>query len=101
MPNSVLRKPRIILLTFLISALRAMLEMLALCLMGQAILYVIAGSGRSNNLIYRLFDLITRPPRQIVALLLPRSFSAMAVAALTWLIVLLLWLGLAFVRKFV
>jgi hypothetical protein len=101
MPSSVSRKPRAILPVFLISALRAILEMLALCLLGQAVLYVLAGQGRSENLIYRLFDLITRSPRQLVAILLPRSCSASVVGILTFVIVLVLWLGLAIVRKFI
>jgi hypothetical protein len=89
------------LLAFLISAARAMLEVLALCLLGQAVLYLVAGQGRSKNPIYRLFELITGPPRQFVALLLPRSFSPLAIGALTLAIALLFWLGLAFLRKFV
>lgn len=101
MPSSVSRKTRAILPVFLISALRAILEMLALCLLGQAILYVLAGRGRRENPIYRLFDLITRPPRQLVAMLLPHSCSALAVGTLAFVIVLVLWLGLAIMRKFI
>jgi hypothetical protein len=86
---------------FLISAVRAMLEVLLLCLLGQLILYVVAARGRGKNPIYRLFDLITGPPRRLVAMLLPRTFSANAVGALTFLTALLLWLGLAILRKFV
>jgi hypothetical protein len=54
---------------FLISALRAIVEMLGLCLLGQAVLYLLAGRRRTDNRIYQLFDLITTPPRRVVALL--------------------------------
>jgi len=86
---------------FLISALRAIIEMLGLCLIGQAFLYVIAGRERAGNRIYLLFTLITKAPRRIVATLLPRSASDVLIGTLTFVIVLILWLGLAFVRKFV
>jgi hypothetical protein len=86
---------------FLISSLRAIIEMLGLCLLGQGFLYVIAGRQRAGNRIYLLFDLITKAPRRIVATLLPRSASDLLVGTLTFAIVLIVWLGLAFVRKFV
>jgi hypothetical protein len=86
---------------FLISALRAIVEMLGLCLIGQGMLYLIAGRGRASNRVYQLFALITKAPRQIVASLVPRSASNVLVGILTFVIVLILWLGLAFVRKFV
>ena len=66
-------------LLFVISALRAVVEMLGLCLIGQGMLYLLAGSGRRQNAIYRFFDLLTRPPRQAAALLLPRGTPGMLV----------------------
>ncbi len=86
---------------FLISALRATVEMLGLCLLGQGILYLIAGRNRGNNRIYQLFDLITRPPRQLVAKLTPGALGPLAIGVLTYVVLLLLWIGLAFARKFV
>ncbi|UCV21373.1 hypothetical protein [Ferribacterium limneticum] len=86
---------------FLISALRAIVEMLGLCLLGQGVLYLIAGRQRAGNRVYQLFALITAPPRRIVATVLPRSASNLLVGIFTLVIVLILWLGLALLRKFV
>jgi len=86
---------------FLISALRAILEMLGLSLLGQGILHLIAGPKRESNRIYQLFSLITAPPRRIIARLVPRSANDVLIGILTFAIVLILWLGLAFIRKFV
>ena len=77
---------------FLISALRAIVEMLGLCLIGQGVLYLLTGSRRQQNAIYRFFDLLTRPPRQFVALFLLRSVSGL-------LVLFTLWIGLAWLRK--
>lgn len=85
-------------LVFLISALRAVVEMLGLCLVGQGVLYILAGRGRDNNRIYQLFNLITGGPRRVVARLLPGA-SGKGIGLASFAIVLLLWLGLAFVRK--
>ena len=83
----------------LISALRSVIEMLGLCMLGQAILYLLAGRNRANNRIYQLFDLITKAPRQLVANILPASASPVAVGVISFVILLLAWLGLAFLRK--
>ena len=84
---------------FAISALRAIVEMLGLCLLGQGLLYLLAGRSRATNRIYQLFDLITQPPRRAAALLLPRSSGPAARGLLSFAIVLVLWLGLAYLRK--
>lgn len=86
---------------FLISAARAILEMLGLCLLGQGMLYILAGQSRAKNRIYQLFDLLTKAPRRVVAALLPRSSSETVIGIISFVVLLLLWLGLAFVRKFV
>lgn len=85
---------------FLISAARAVIEMLGLCLIGQGVLYVLAGRGRENNRIYQLFDLLTRAPRQLVAVILP-GFTGRARGVACFVILLLLWVGLAFLRKII
>jgi hypothetical protein len=82
-----------------ISALRAVVEMLGLCLIGQGMLYLLAGSGRRQNAIYSFFDLLTRPPRQIAALLLPRGASELLVGLLALVLLFMLWIGLAWLRK--
>ncbi|UCV27077.1 hypothetical protein [Ferribacterium limneticum] len=86
---------------FLISAARAIIEMLGLCLVGQGMLYILAGQRRANNRIYQLFDLLTKAPRRLVAALLPRSSSDIVIGVVSFALLLLLWIGLAFIRKFV
>lgn len=86
---------------FLISAARAIIEMLGLCLVGQGMLYILAGQRRANNRIYQLFDLLTKAPRRLVAALLPRSSSEIVIGVVSFVLLLLLWIGLAFIRKFV
>ena len=84
---------------FLISALRSVIEMLGLCMLGQTVLYVMAGRNRANNRIYQLFNLITKAPRQLVANIVHASASPIAVGVISFIILLLAWLGLAFIRK--
>ncbi len=87
-------------LVFLIGALRAIVEMLGLCLIGQGVLYLLAGRRRQQNAIYRFFDLLTAPPRKLTAKLLPTHTSGKAVGMFAFLLLFILWIGLAWGRKF-
>ncbi|MDD2885915.1 MAG: hypothetical protein PHT48_12845 [Dechloromonas sp.] len=84
---------------FLISALRAMLEVFMLSLLGQIALYLLLGSGRQQNVIYRLFSLLTAGPRRFVARCLPAATSPRPIASLTLLLAFAVWLLLAWLRK--
>ena len=78
--------------------LRALVEMLGLCLMGQLLLGLIAGSRRHENPIYAVFALITRPPCQVIGRLMRRPVESAWVKAVCFLLLLIIWLGIAFFR---
>ncbi len=84
---------------FLISASRAVVEMLLWVLLGQGVLHVLVGRQRMSNPIYRLFDLLTMPPRRLVLRLLPASPSPCIVGVMTFVGLFALWFGLALLRK--
>lgn len=86
-------------LLFLISAVRAIVEMSLLCLLGQALLYTVAGPARGRNPIYRLFATITRPLLALTGRMLPLSSSGFFIAAMTFVLLLVLWVGLAVLKK--
>ncbi|UCV09764.1 hypothetical protein [Dechloromonas denitrificans] len=88
-------------LFFVIGALRAIVEMLGLCLIAQGTLYLLAGQGRAANPIYQFFSIITAPPRRLVAWLLPQRAGAMTIGIVCFTLLLLFWLGLAVMRKFI
>lgn len=88
-------------INLIIGSLRAVIEMLGLCLLGQALLFVLVGRQRAANPIYRLFELVTTPPRKLMGHLLPKNTSSMLVGFLTFIMLFLLWIGLAILRKFV
>lgn len=86
-------------LLFLISALRAIVEMLGLCLIGLALMAVFAGNRRDSNPIYRLFALITRAPRRLAGSLLPgRRERPVLAGVLCFVLLFMLWIGLALWR---
>ena len=86
---------------FLLSAARAVIEMIGLCMLGQGAMYLLAGRRRVDNPIYQLFSLITKPARRMVGTFFSEKTKAQVVGITTFVILLLLWIGLAFLRKFV
>jgi hypothetical protein len=87
-------------MSFLIAALRAIVEMLGLSLLALGFLHVISGSRREGNPIYQLFALITRLPRRLIARLLPTGSPPWLVGMLCFMVLLALWIGLALLRSF-
>jgi hypothetical protein len=86
---------------FLVGALRAVIELVGLCLLGQGVLYLMAGGSADRNPIYRFFSILTAPPRQLVRAIVPSFFPERSIPVLTFLLLFVLWIGLAWVRKFI
>lgn len=84
---------------FLLSALRAIIEMLGLALLGQAVMALLAGAQRARNPIYQLFALLTRWPRHVCGKLcgklLPGARRPWLEGALCFLLLFIAWIGLA------
>ncbi len=87
-------------MSFAIGAVRAIVEMLGLCLIAQGVLHVVAGRAREANFIYQLFALLTRAPRKLVARLLPQGCSGILIGIVSFTALFAIWIGLAVLRKF-
>lgn len=82
-----------------IAVLRALVEVAGLALLGQGILYVLAGAGREGNPIYRLFRLIARPVVRLVRVLAPKAILDRHVPVVSFFLLFWLWLVLAYARS--
>ncbi len=74
-------------LTFL-NLLQVVLYVALLSLMGQGILYVLAGAKRETNFFYTLLRLLAKPFTQPVRWLVPKAFSDQQVGWLTFVLLL-------------
>lgn len=81
----------------MLSALRALVQMAMLFMLGQGLLALLAGGRRHTNVVYKLFVLLTQPvikftrwisPRQII----DKHVPFVAFVLLFWLLVLLTYL---------
>jgi len=83
---------------FLVSIVRTLVEVAGLFLLGQGVLYVLAGSSRERNGIYLLFRLLTRPVLSLVRRLTPRVVVDRHIPFVAFFLLFWLWIGLAYVR---
>lgn len=57
----------------LLVILKALVEVAGLALLGQGVLFVLAGAGREQNVFYRMLRMITMPVTKLVRLITPRK----------------------------
>lgn len=87
-------------MTVLLAAIivKGLAEMLLLVLLGQGLLYLLAGSGRHQNLVYRMFTAVTAPIVKAVRFITPRFIVDQHLGLVAFFLLALLWL-LAFALK--
>jgi len=74
-----------------VSIIKAICEILILTLLGQGVLWLIAGKSRENNFVYKLFATVTRPVMRLARLIMPRFVLDRHVWMVGVLIVLVAW----------
>jgi hypothetical protein len=84
---------------FVISALRAVVEVAGLFLLAQGLLYLLAGQGREKNAIYQLFRLLTAPVIRMVRFITPRVIADRHVPLAAFFMLFWLWIALAYIRR--
>lgn len=80
-------------LNFLI-IMKALAEVAGLALVGQGVLYVLAGANREHNVFYRVIRIITRPVVQLTRWITPRLVADRHVPFVAFFLVAGLWVGL-------
>ena len=85
----------------LFSILRALVEVAGFALLGQGLLYVLAGSSRDRNVIYKLFGVIASPVIRLVRAVTPRIVIDKHIPVVAFFLLFWLWILLAYVRRVV
>jgi hypothetical protein len=85
----------------IVSIARALVEIAGWFMLGQGILYVFAGRRRSENFVYQLFALLTRPVMRITRAITPRIVRDEHIWIAAFLLVLWLWIGLGIAKRYI
>jgi hypothetical protein len=71
--------------------LKGMIELLLLVMLGQAILWILAGASRHDNLIYRVFATVTQPVMRATRAITPRFIVDQHIGYVAFFLMLILW----------
>lgn len=82
-----------------VSVLRALIEVAGFFMLGQGLLYVLAGASRERNPIYQVFRIVTRPVVRVVRAITPRQIVDRHVPVVAFFMLFWLWIGLAYARR--
>jgi len=82
--------------------LKALTEVAAVGMLGQGLLYLLAGKTREQNLVYKLFKVITSPVMKIARFITPKIVLDRHIWLVAVLLLGVLWLVLTVLKiKFV
>lgn len=84
---------------FLVSALRALVEVALLALVGQGVLALLAGPRRGSNPIYRVFLIVTGPVLRAVRYVTPKAIIDKHLPFVAFFVLFWLWILLAYVKR--
>ena len=85
----------------LLSVLRALVEVTGFIMIGQGILFILAGKARQQNFVYQMFLIITNPVIKATRFITPRFVRDDHIPIAAFLLLTWLWLGLAIAKRYV
>lgn len=85
----------------LLTIARGLVEIAGCFMLGQGLLYVLAGRRRNDNLVYQLFALLTRPVMKATRFITPRIVKDEHIPIAAFMLLLWLWIGLAVAKRYV
>jgi hypothetical protein len=82
----------------LVVILKALAEVAAVGMLGQGLLYVLAGRRRDQNIVYQLFQTITSPVMKATRFITPRIVLDRHIWLVSVLLLGMLWLALTVLK---
>lgn len=86
---------------FIVSSLKALVEIAAMALLAQGLIGVLAGKSRQNNFVYRIFLVVTSPIYKAVRIISPRFIADAHLGLASFFILFWLWVALIFAKGYV
>lgn len=86
---------------FIVSALKAVVEIAGMALLGQGLIGLISGKAKHENFVYRIFLVITSPIYKFARLVSPRFIADAHLGLASFFILFWLWVALIFAKGYV
>ena len=78
----------------IIVILKALTEVAGVAMIGQGVLWVIAGSKRDQNLVYKLFKTLTSPVTKVTRAITPRIIIDAHIGLVAFFLLMVIWVVL-------
>lgn len=88
-------------LTDVVATLRMLVEIALFALIGQGVLFVLAGEKREQNMFYALLKILASPAMRFARWITPRFVVERHVPWVALFILVVLWIGLAVAKRIV
>lgn len=82
----------------IIVILKALAEVAGVAFLGQGVLWVLAGSKRDQNAVYKLFKVLTSPVNRVVRVVTPRFIVDAHIGMVSFFLLMILWLVLTVLK---
>lgn len=85
---------------FILSILRALVEVAMLALLGQGLVGLLSGARRQANPIHQLFAVVTRPVIRLIRIATPRAILDRHLPFVAFFLLFWLWIFLAWAKRY-
>jgi hypothetical protein len=82
----------------LVTVAKALVELAGLFILGQGVLYLLAGRKREGNVFYQLFQVLTRPVYVLARLITPKLIVDRHIPLVAFILLFWLWLVLTIMK---
>ena len=82
----------------IVVVLKALTEVAGVAMIGQGLLYVLAGAKRDQNLVYALFKTLTSPVMKVTRWITPRIVLDRHLGLVAFFLLIVLWVGLTVMK---
>lgn len=86
---------------FIVSSLKALVEVAGMALIGQGLIGLISGKSKQDNFVYRIFLVITSPIFKLARAISPRFIADAHMGLVSFFIVFWLWIGLIYAKAYI
>jgi hypothetical protein len=83
----------------LVSVFRSLVEVAGCFLLGQGLLYLLAGASREKNVVYQLFRVVTNPVVKMTRFITPKQIEDRHVPVVAFFLLFWIWIALAYARQ--
>ena len=86
---------------FIVSSLKALVEVAGMALIGQGLIGLISGKSKQDNFVYRIFMVVTSPIYKLARAISPKFIADAHMGLASFFILFWLWIGLVYAKGYI